>query len=63
MNRTKRKRRRKKVEIGAALTGSERVKVIDLRTGKKVRKAKIFAISAIINTQDPIKHLFYLKNM
>nr|XP_055057519.1 chromodomain-helicase-DNA-binding protein 8 isoform X1 [Misgurnus anguillicaudatus] len=35
VNRTKRKRRRKKVEIGAVLTGSERVKVIDLRTGKK----------------------------
>lgn len=38
MNRTKRKRRRKRVEKGAALTGSERVKVIDIRTGKKVRK-------------------------
>ncbi|XP_056334959.1 chromodomain-helicase-DNA-binding protein 8 isoform X2 [Danio aesculapii] len=35
VNRTKRKRRRKRVEKGAALTGSERVKVIDIRTGKK----------------------------
>ncbi|XP_057189568.1 chromodomain-helicase-DNA-binding protein 8 isoform X2 [Triplophysa rosa] len=35
VNRTKRKRRRRKVEKGAALTGSERVKVKDLRTGKK----------------------------
>lgn len=38
VNRTKRKRRRKRVEKGAALTGSERVKVIDIRTGKKVRE-------------------------
>ncbi|XP_059419344.1 chromodomain-helicase-DNA-binding protein 8-like isoform X1 [Carassius carassius] len=35
VNQTKRKRRRKRVEKGAALTGSERVKVIDIRTGKK----------------------------
>uniref|UniRef100_A0A672KXS9 Chromodomain-helicase-DNA-binding protein 8-like n=1 Tax=Sinocyclocheilus grahami TaxID=75366 RepID=A0A672KXS9_SINGR len=35
---TKKKRRRKRVEKGAALTGSERVKVIDIRTGKKVRE-------------------------
>ncbi|KAA0719516.1 Chromodomain-helicase-DNA-binding protein 8 [Triplophysa tibetana] len=35
VNRTKRKRRRKKMEKGAALTGSERVKVKNLRTGKK----------------------------
>ncbi|XP_039510570.1 chromodomain-helicase-DNA-binding protein 8 isoform X1 [Pimephales promelas] len=35
VNRTKRKRRRKRIEKGAALTGSERVKVIDIRTGKK----------------------------
>lgn len=38
VNRTKRKRRRKRVEKGAALTGSERVKVMDIRTGKKVRE-------------------------
>lgn len=41
VNRTKRKRRRKKMEKGAALTGSERVKVKDLRTGKKVCKANL----------------------
>lgn len=41
VNRTKRKRRRKKMEKGAALTGSERVKVKDLRTGKKVSKANL----------------------
>ncbi|XP_030629653.1 chromodomain-helicase-DNA-binding protein 8 [Chanos chanos] len=35
VNRTKRKRRRKRTEKGVALTGSERVKVIDMRTGKK----------------------------
>ncbi|TRY56235.1 hypothetical protein DNTS_028552 [Danionella cerebrum] len=35
VNRTKRKRRKKRVEKGAALTGSERVKVVDIRTGKK----------------------------
>ncbi|XP_051555983.1 chromodomain-helicase-DNA-binding protein 8 isoform X3 [Myxocyprinus asiaticus] len=33
-NRTKRKRRRKRVEKGAVLTGSEGVKVIDIITGK-----------------------------
>ncbi len=47
VNRTKRKRRRKRVEKGAALTGSERVKVIDIRTGKKVRENS-FGNSAII---------------
>ncbi|XP_066536668.1 chromodomain-helicase-DNA-binding protein 8 [Hoplias malabaricus] len=35
VNRTKRKRRKKRIEKGATLTGSERVKVIDLITGKK----------------------------
>lgn len=44
VNRTKRKRRRKKVEKGAALTGSERVKVIDMRTGKKVRSWHVVCV-------------------
>ncbi|XP_072544368.1 chromodomain-helicase-DNA-binding protein 8 [Salminus brasiliensis] len=35
VNRTKRKRRKKRIEKEATLTGSERVKVIDMRTGKK----------------------------
>ncbi|XP_017572567.1 chromodomain-helicase-DNA-binding protein 8 isoform X2 [Pygocentrus nattereri] len=35
VNRTKRKRRKKKIEKEAALTGNERIKVIDMRTGKK----------------------------
>uniref|UniRef100_A0A8B9LS63 Chromodomain helicase DNA binding protein 8 n=1 Tax=Astyanax mexicanus TaxID=7994 RepID=A0A8B9LS63_ASTMX len=35
VNRTKRKRRKKRIEKGANLTGIERVKVIDMRTGKK----------------------------
>uniref|UniRef100_A0AAY4ARW9 Chromodomain-helicase-DNA-binding protein 8 n=1 Tax=Denticeps clupeoides TaxID=299321 RepID=A0AAY4ARW9_9TELE len=35
VNRTKRKRRRKRPEKGVPLDGSERVKVINMRTGKK----------------------------
>ncbi|XP_035391960.1 chromodomain-helicase-DNA-binding protein 8 isoform X1 [Electrophorus electricus] len=35
VNRTKRKRRKKKTEKEGALTGGERVKVVDMRTGKK----------------------------
>lgn len=38
MNRTKRKRRKKRTEKEQAPTGSERVKVIDMKTGKKVRE-------------------------
>lgn len=37
VNRTKRKRRKKRTEKEQAPTGSERVKVIDMKTGKKVR--------------------------
>ncbi|KAJ8011779.1 hypothetical protein DPEC_G00061800 [Dallia pectoralis] len=36
VNRSKRKRRRKRTEKAAALSGSETIKIIDMRTGKKV---------------------------
>uniref|UniRef100_A0A6Q2YKY8 DNA helicase n=1 Tax=Esox lucius TaxID=8010 RepID=A0A6Q2YKY8_ESOLU len=39
VNRSKRKRRRKRTEKAAALSGSEKVKIIDMRTGKKVGEA------------------------
>lgn len=42
MNRTKRKRRKKRTEKEQAPTGSERVKVIDMKTGKKVRGNILF---------------------
>ncbi|KAK2861058.1 hypothetical protein Q7C36_005224 [Tachysurus vachellii] len=42
VNRTKRKRRKKRTEKEQATTGSERVKVIDMKTGKKVHFAGVY---------------------
>ncbi|KAM9500245.1 chromodomain-helicase-DNA-binding protein 8 isoform 1-T1 [Clarias gariepinus] len=42
VNRTKRKRRKKRTEKEPASTGSERVKVIDMKTGKKVQYGGVY---------------------
>ncbi|KAF7706065.1 chromodomain-helicase-DNA-binding protein 8 isoform X1 [Silurus meridionalis] len=42
VNRTKRKRRKKRIENEQAPTGRERVKVIDMKTGKKVQFGGVY---------------------
>lgn len=48
VNRTKRKRRKKRTEKELAPTGSERVKVINMKTGKKVRKNILFLTKELL---------------